>query len=657
MSRSPFFSLVALALLVGCSAHAPEAMEDLILAQEEGAAPSSTSEGEAPAVIPELADARDLPALGGSLRQEPAEPGGIAELDAETSADDVLTVTLGGLGTRGAGVGGGGAAVGGGLAAVQTQGMGSGRMMVDSDASYGQQIRREESARPSPEPSKRDRASRAVAAGPVPASAATGYAVAVSAPPPPMDGYAQLQAIPSANSEQYTDYGVNGFTDVHRDALSTFAVDVDTASYTVTRRKLTEGYLPPAAAVRVEEFVNYLPYEYVQPRRGEPFAVDFEAAPSPWNPRNHIVRVGVQGKQVAYDQRKPVHLTFLIDTSGSMQSADKLELVKRSLIMLTEELQDGDTVAIATYAGNTSIALPPTPISHRAEIERALQRLTAGGSTAMSSGIDLAYQLADRTYSAGAVNRVIVASDGDANVGSTSHSEISQKIHGYAERGITLTTLGFGNGNYKDTMMERLANDGDGNYFYIDGEQEARRVLVDKLTGTLEVIAKDVKIQVDFNPDAVMAYRLIGYENRDVADRDFRNDKVDAGEIGAGHQVTALYEVALLDGYRGQDLATVRIRNKAPGPDAPAVERAYPLSSNKVRASLLESSDQLRVALAAGTFAEILRGSPHVSEVSLSQVAQLARQAQRAEYPEDKELVTLIERAAQLRGENPTARR
>ena len=451
-------------------------------------------------------------------------------------------------------------------------------------------------------------------------------------------------------SEQYTEYGVNGFTNPGVDALSTFAVDVDTASYAVTRRKLREGYLPPTAAVRVEEFVNYFPYDYVEPGAGFPFAVDFEAAPSPYNPRNHLVRVGIQGKNIDVNERKPVHLTFLVDVSGSMRSSDKLGLLKESLSLLTRELDDGDTVAIATYAGRTDIVLPPTPIRESNVILGALDGLSAGGSTAMSSGIDIAYELANQTFVPGDVNRVIVCSDGDANVGSTSHSVISEQIRDYAERGITLTTLGFGNGNYQDTMMERLANDGDGNYFYIDALPEARRVLVDQMTGTLEVIAKDVKIQVEWDADQVLAYRLIGYENRDVADRDFRNDAVDAGEIGAGHQVTALYEVALVDDLDGE-IATVRIRNKAPGPDSPAVERSYSLGSKAIGERFVSASSQFRIATAAAGFAEVLRGSPHMSEVSLRDVLSIAQDAQRVEYREDAELVELIDQAAKLRGE------
>ena len=473
----------------------------------------------------------------------------------------------------------------------------------------------------------------------------------VMPPPPPQEPLmdAPLPTTPYAG-EGYADYGINPFVATSEDHLSTFAVDVDTASYTNTRRKLREGYLPPEQAVRVEEFVNYFSYDYRPPADGSPFSVHFEAAPSPWHSGYHILEVGVQGKKVKATERKPVHLTFLVDTSGSMRSDDKLGLVKQSLIMLTNELEDGDTVAIATYAGSTRVVLPPTPVSQNGRIVASLERLMAGGSTAMSSGIDNAYNLASQTYRPGHVNRVIVCSDGDANVGPTSHSVISQQIKGFAKKGITLTTLGFGNGNYQDTMMERLANDGDGNYFYIDSRKEAKRVLVDELTSTMEVIAKDVKIQVDFDSEQVLAYRLVGYENRDIADRDFRNDAVDAGEIGAGHQVTALYEVQLADDA-AEGWATVRVRNKAPGPDSPAVERSFGLSSRDQKKGVAQTSDSFRIALASATFADVLRGGADWEGVSLQQVMDLARSAQRAEYESDAELIELIGIAARLRGE------
>jgi Ca-activated chloride channel family protein len=471
-------------------------------------------------------------------------------------------------------------------------------------------------------------------------------------------GYAARQPtiVRQGNTEQYTDYGVNGFALVERDALSTFAIDVDTASYTIARKKLNMGYLPPTSAVRVEEFVNYFPYEYRQPGGTDPFSVDIEAAPSPWNTANHLVRIGVQGKKVSFDKRKSVHLTFLVDVSGSMNNPDKLGLVKNTLKMLTEELEDGDTVAIATYAGATKIVLEPTPISKRAEILGSLSRLTAGGSTAMGAGIDLAYALADKSFHQGAVNRVIVASDGDANVGQTSHSVLSKKIESYAAKGITLTTVGVGNGNYKDTMMEQLANKGDGNYVYLDSMMEARRVFSDRLTSTMEVIAKDVKIQVEWDKDAVIAYRLVGYENRDIADRDFRNDQVDAGEIGSGHQVTAIYEVAFKD-QLPKSFGTVRVRNKAPGADAPAVERAFTLAKSDIKPTFEALSADSRLAISVAGFAEILRGSKHMNEISVDDVHEIAKAAARAEYPEDQELLTLMSTASRLRGEGTFTRR
>jgi len=448
---------------------------------------------------------------------------------------------------------------------------------------------------------------------------------------------------------------INGFDKTSRDHLSTFAIDVDTASYTMARKNLQGGYLPPQDSVRVEEFVNYLPYEYDRPAGNDPFTVDFEAAPSPWDEKYTLVRVGVQGKKVAFDQRKPVNLTFLVDVSGSMRSADKLELVKQSLIMLTEELEDGDTVAIATYAGSTRVVLPPTPISQAKKITASLSGLLAGGSTAMNSGIQLAYGLADEAFQPGTVNRVIVCSDGDANVGQTDTNTMADGIKGYANKGITLTTLGFGTGNFKDQRMEQLANQGDGNYYYIDSRREARRVLVDRLTSTMEVIAKDVKIQVDWNAKVVDSYRLVGYENRDIADHDFRDDKVDAGEIGAGHQVTALYEVILRE--TEGILATVQVRNKAPGRNSPAVERSWTLDSSAIRPSFAKTTRDYRIAASAGYFAEILRDSPYIEEISLSQVAEIARKAQRPEYSEDSELVELITTAARLRGEDRVSRR
>ncbi|TVQ91874.1 MAG: VWA domain-containing protein [Deltaproteobacteria bacterium] len=453
-----------------------------------------------------------------------------------------------------------------------------------------------------------------------------------------------------SGGEQFTNHGVRDVKLTRDDRMATFSIDVDTASYTITRRKLRSGHLPPTAAVRVEEFVNYFPYEYQQPKEGEPFAVDVEAAPSPYTDNKVLMSVGVQGRHVSYDQRKPVNLTFLVDVSGSMRGPDRIDLVKKSIMMLTDELEDGDTLAIATYASGSKVLLDPTPVSERARIERAVNGLHAGGSTAMSAGIELAYGLAERSFQPGSVNRVIIASDGDANVGQTSHSALSEMIRAHADRGITLTTLGFGNGNYKDTRMERLANDGDGNYYYIDSMQESRRLFVDKLSSTLENIAKDVKLQVDFDPNKVRSWRLIGYENRHLEHRDFRDDKVDAGEVGSGHQVTALFELELEEGSEGK-LGEMRVRSKAPGPDNPSVERSYALDVGALPAQFDDASRQLKIQAAVAGFAELLRASPPMQDVSMARVLQLAQDGQRQEYPEDAELIDLIERAMQLKGD------
>ena len=438
----------------------------------------------------------------------------------------------------------------------------------------------------------------------------------------------------------------NAFTDAHEDALSTFAVDVDTASYSLARRYLNQGNLPPAEAVRVEEFVNYFKYRYTPPQQGA-FTVHMEGAPSPFAQGRHFLRVGVQGKVISRSQRKPAHLVFLVDTSGSMRPQDRLPLAKEAMKLAVKNLNENDTVAIVTYSGGTREVLNPTPASDQERIYAAIESLQSGGGTAMGSGMDMAYRHAVKKAGGNVVSRVIVLTDGDTNIGPNLSAEsMLESIGKYVAEGVTMTTVGFGMGNYRDDLMEKLADKGNGNCFYVDGWQEAKKVFETQLTGTLEVIAKDVKIQVEFNPDAVRRYRLVGYENRDVADRDFRNDKVDAGEIGAGHNVTALYEVELTGAQ--QQLATVRIRAKAPN-GTEAAEQSFPFERGMMRSSLEAASTDFRFALAVGSSADILRHSPAAQSWSLVTARKLAEGATEGQ-PERTEFVKLITQAQALMG-------
>lgn len=451
----------------------------------------------------------------------------------------------------------------------------------------------------------------------------------------------------SVGSEAYEHYRPNAWTLTEKDNLSTFAADVDNASYTIARRKLGEGILPPKDSIRVEEFVNFYDYAYPAPTSG-PFSVTMDAAPAPWSPDHHILRVGVATKAKSLRERAPANLVFLVDVSGSMSSPDKLPLAQRALRLLTEELADNDTVSLVTYAGNERVVLEPTSASNKAAILAAIEDLQSGGSTAMGAGIDLAYKMAARGNKPGVNSRVIVLSDGDANVGRTSHEEILGQIQGYVKEGITLSTVGFGMGNYKDTMMEQLANKGNGNNYYVDGQDEAKRIFVDKLSATLEVVAKDVKLQVDFNPAKVARYRLVGYENRDIADRDFRNDKVDAGEIGAGHQVTALYELELTAEGKldPAGMVTTMVRHKAPTAES-ATEVSFTFAAAAMAQSIDAASADLRFATAIALFADKLRGNPDLKDTSLAVARALAAGAA-ATRRERAELVTLIDKAIAL---------
>lgn len=456
---------------------------------------------------------------------------------------------------------------------------------------------------------------------------------------------------PAHQSGQFQHYGVNKMTETAADPLSTFGADVDTGSYTLARRVLNEGSLPPAESVRVEEYLNYFYYSYPDPDEGA-FGVHLEAAPSPFIPANNrkILRIGVQGKRVTRSTRKPAHLTFLVDVSGSMWGPDRIDLVKKALKILTLNLHEEDTVAISTYASGSEILLEPTTLKNRELIMEAIDKLYARGSTNMSSGLKLAYELASQSYEEGHTNRVIVLTDGDANVGATSHTRALSEIQEYVDKGITLSAIGFGMGNLREVMMEQLANKGNGNYYYLDTEAEARKVFGEQLDGTLQVIAKDVKFQVEFNPEAVTAFRLIGYENRTLAHEDFADDSVDSGDIGGGHTVTALYEVVLSDAALDGELdefAKVRVRHKEPDGKASS-EQVFDFTRADLHPTLADSSQDFQFAAAVAGFAEVLRESPYARELKLSLVAELAQSGALPEEKMRQEFVGLVQKAAAL---------
>lgn len=448
--------------------------------------------------------------------------------------------------------------------------------------------------------------------------------------------------------------GVNPFVDAEDDHFSTFAMDVDTASYTVARRYLNDGYLPPEDAIRVEEFINYFDLNYPGPENeNDAFAIHLEGAPAPFGPTNaYLLKVGLQGKEVAVEDRKPANLVFVIDISGSMAQENRLGLVKRSLQLLVDELRPTDTVGIVVYGSTARALLNPTSPEDRDYILQAIDQLEPDGSTNAEEGLRLGYEMAANAFQLGGINRVILLSDGVANVGNTGPDSILQTIDRYVDEGITLSTVGFGMGNYNDILMEQLANDGNGNYAYVDTLDEARRIFVENLTGTLQVIAKDAKIQVDFNPEVVRSYRLLGYENRDVADQDFRNDEVDAGEVGAGHSVTALYEIKLHDSVQASEEALalttyIRYQDLDQGE---IVEVAAPFNVGDFRTSLDETSDGFRLIAAVAEYAEILRGSYWAKEGDLGEVERLALSAEDS-FAEDSEVLeffNLLEQAGQL---------
>ena len=422
------------------------------------------------------------------------------------------------------------------------------------------------------------------------------------------------------NDVFFKDYGTNPFIDTEDDHLSTFGMDVDTASYSVTRRYLRDGYLPPPEAVRVEEFVNAFDYNYPSPS-SEAFAVHIEGAPSRFGEgkRLQLLRIGIQGRVVPDENRKDALLTFVIDVSGSMDMENRLELVKRALSLLVEQLRPGDKVAIVVYGSRARIVLPHTGIEGREEILAAIHSLVPEGVTNAEDGLRLGYSLALRNARVNRINRIILCSDGVANVGETGADGILSVIRSHVEEGITLTTVGFGMGNYNDVLMEQLANNGDGSYAYVDTLNEAKRVFVENLTGTLQLIAKDAKAQVDFNPQVVSRFRLLGYENRRLDHEDFRDDRADGGEIGSGHSVTALYEIKLHEGATGQ-LGTVFIRHE--DPDTRRIsEINEEIFTTQLNKTFEEASSEFQLAATVAEFAEILRESFWAQEGSLEAVS------------------------------------
>lgn len=447
----------------------------------------------------------------------------------------------------------------------------------------------------------------------------------------------------------FENYGVNPFIDTEDDNLSTFAMDVDTASYTVIRRFLTDGNLPDKDAVRVEEVLNYFDLHYPEPISGA-FGINLEAAPSPFGgEKYYLVKVGIQGRHIQVEDRKPAVLTFVIDVSGSMGMENRLGLVKRALGLLVEQLRPTDQVGIVVYGTNAHVVLEPTPATRAETILAAIDRLQTEDATNAEGGLRLGYQMAASALKEGNINRVILCSDGVANVGNTGADSILNTIADYAAKGIYLSTVGFGMGNYNDVLMEQLADKGNGNYAYVDTLDEARRIFVENLTGTLQVIAKDAKIQVEFNPKVVSRYRLLGYENRDIADNQFRDDKVDAGEVGAGHSVTALYEIKFQDNAPQDEAMMVRIRYKDPD-SAEVIEARQPLRRAEVKASFDSASPEFHFAAAIAEYAEILRKSYWAKDSQMSKVLTLVRRVQE-ELPKDPqvtEFASLVERAASL---------
>ena len=447
------------------------------------------------------------------------------------------------------------------------------------------------------------------------------------------------------NTEEYDAINENIFHDAIKNPLSTFSIDVDAASYSNVRQFINNGQRPPKDAVRIEEMVNYFDYSYEQPKDDHPFSVITEISSAPWNANHKLVHIGLQGKKISTENLPASNLVFLIDVSGSMDEPNKLPLLKTSFKMLVEQLRAQDHVAIVVYAGAAGLVLEPTPGDEKKRINEALDRLQAGGSTAGGAGINLAYAVAKEHFVKNGNNRVILATDGDFNVGESSNASMERLIEEKRKNGIFLTVLGFGMGNYKDSKMEILADKGNGNYAYIDNISESRKVLVNEFGGTLFAIAKDVKLQIEFNPAKVKAYRLIGYENRMLKSEDFNNDKKDAGELGSGHTVTALYEIIPVgvdsdffkvddlkyqttkidpSAANSKELMTIKLRYKKPDEEASKLI-VHPLLDSNI--PLAKTSENFRWSASVAAFGMLLRESEYVKDFSYDEVVQMAQKA------------------------------
>ncbi|TBU72909.1 vWA domain-containing protein [Phytopseudomonas daroniae] len=480
----------------------------------------------------------------------------------------------------------------------------------------------------------------------------------------PIAGDHRYAPVAQASREQYQRLAANPVQSVAEAPVSTFSIDVDTGSYANVRRFLNQGRLPPAEAVRLEELVNYFPYAYPMPSGSVPFGVGTELAVTPWNAESRLLRIAIKASDMQVAQLPAANLVFLVDVSGSMDRPEGLPLVQSTLKLLVDQLRPQDRVSLVVYAGDSSVVLEPTAGSQKARIRAAIEQLQAGGSTAGESGIQLAYQQAQKGFISNGINRILLATDGDFNVGVSDFESLKALAADKRKTGISLTTLGFGTGNYNEQLMEQLADAGDGNYAYIDNLREARKVLVEQLSSTLATVARDVKIQVEFNPAQVSEYRLLGYENRALQREDFSNDKVDAGDIGAGHSVTALYEIVPV-GNRGWleplrygkaqadapgqgELAWLRIRYKAPEQnDSRLLETAIQTSTSI--APIAKASEDLRFAASVAAFAQQLSGSRYTGDFDWAATVALAR-GSRGDDPFGlrSEFVQLVELAQSL---------